>query len=194
MEQETWVQPKCYCGDDGIVRICQFGGRTFVDDKIWCEKHRDEQMESWVAQDYPLLKRGRQEPGLCEYDIRFIIFPLVNRSTFAHSLIISEIAGTKKLALSTGYCEASAIMYALQEPYLNRPITHPVMVNIIKSLGAKIDDVVIDDVREGIYTAKIRITHEREQKRIDLRPSDAIAFAMVANTSLYVAEAISSLL
>jgi uncharacterized protein len=71
-----------------------------------------------------------------------------------------------------------------------RPLTHDLLVNIVEALGAELDSVVISDLRDHTYFAKLRIRQEGEIIEIDSRPSDAIAVAVTCNPPLpiYVSE------
>ena len=68
---------------------------------------------------------------------------------------------------------------------LNRPMTHDLLKNTIESLGAKIEHVVVADLRENTYFASICIDRDGEKTEIDSRPSDAIAVAMRSNAKIF---------
>jgi len=71
-----------------------------------------------------------------------------------------------------------------------RPLTHDLLVNIVEALGAELDSVVISELRDHTYFAKLRVRQDGEIIEIDSRPSDAIAVAVTCNPQLpiYVAE------
>jgi bifunctional DNase/RNase len=69
-----------------------------------------------------------------------------------------------------------------------RPLTHDLVTNAIEQLGGEIQDVVISDLKEHTYFAKLRIRHEGELLEVDSRPSDAIALAVTAKVPIYVSE------
>ena len=76
-----------------------------------------------------------------------------------------------------------------------RPLTHDLMAHILTSLGAKVDRVIINDLKDGTYFARLILSaenelHERKIVEIDARPSDCIALAVQQNAPIYVAEAV----
>jgi bifunctional DNase/RNase len=69
-----------------------------------------------------------------------------------------------------------------------RPLTHDLVANAVEQMGGEIQDVVISDLKEHTYFAKLRIRHEGELIEVDSRPSDAIALAVTAKVPIYVSE------
>jgi hypothetical protein len=69
-----------------------------------------------------------------------------------------------------------------------RPLTHDLITNVVDSLGAELQDIYINELRDHTYFAKLRIRQSGELVEIDCRPSDAIALAVTANVPIYVAE------
>jgi bifunctional DNase/RNase len=66
----------------------------------------------------------------------------------------------------------------------SRPLTHDLLVNLVEQLGGELDSIVISDLRERTYYAKLRIKHEGELIEVDARPSDAIAVAVTCTPPL----------
>ena len=62
-----------------------------------------------------------------------------------------------------------------------RPLTHDLLVNIVEALGAELDSVVISELRDHTYFAKLRVRQDGEMIEIDSRPSDAIAVAVTCD-------------
>jgi hypothetical protein len=67
-----------------------------------------------------------------------------------------------------------------------RPLTHDLMKNIITAFGAELADIIIDDLRDGTFYAKLNI----DNQMIDSRPSDAIALAVRYGVQIYVASSV----
>jgi len=65
-----------------------------------------------------------------------------------------------------------------------RPLTHDLIVSVVENLGAEFQDVVINELREHTYFARLRVRHEGELIEIDARPSDAIAVAVTCQPPL----------
>ena len=65
-----------------------------------------------------------------------------------------------------------------------RPLTHDLIVGVVESLGAEFQDVVISELKEHTYFARLRVRQDGELIEIDARPSDAIAVAVTCNPHL----------
>ncbi len=89
-----------------------------------------------------------------------------------------------------GPFEAHAIVTALNDDTPPRPMTHDLTRNILTRLGVSIDRVVIDDLWQGTFYAKIYLLHGDEEIEIDSRPSDAIALALRFRAPIYMAESV----
>lgn len=90
-----------------------------------------------------------------------------------------------------GPFEAHAIVSALNDDTPPRPMTHDLVRNILTRLGVSIDRVVIDDLWQGTFYAKIYLLHsDDEEIEIDARPSDAIALALRFRAPIYMAESV----
>lgn len=105
----------------------------------------------------------------------------------AYALVLGEIEGNRKLPIIIGSFEAQAIALELEKIQPPRPMTHDLLRDLFESLGAEVLDVVIDELREGTFFAKIRFIHEGEEAQLDARPSDAVALAVRVDAPIYVA-------
>lgn len=83
---------------------------------------------------------------------------------------------------------AYAIMLALENETTDRPFTHDLIKNIIEKLGATVERVVIDDLWQDTFYAKITVVQGDRIIDVDARPSDAIAIALRFRVPIYVAE------
>ncbi|MFN4032607.1 MAG: bifunctional nuclease family protein [Fimbriimonadales bacterium] len=89
-----------------------------------------------------------------------------------------------------GPFEAHAIVAALNEDTPARPMTHDLIRNILTRLGVSIDRILIDDLWQGTFYAKIYLLHGDEEIEIDSRPSDAIALALRFRAPIYMVESV----
>ncbi len=95
------------------------------------------------------------------------------------------------LPIWIGIFEAAAIAMELQQVKPPRPMTHDLIKNIIEKLEAKIQKVIISEVKEGTFFANIEILDKNQKKiSLDARPSDAIALAVRAQVPIFVTEAV----
>jgi len=95
--------------------------------------------------------------------------------------------GDEVLPIWVGKPEANAISLALESVKLPRPMTHDLIKNVLDAIDAKVISVVITDLKENTYFAKIHLTHRDAEITIDARPSDAIALALKAESPIFVA-------
>jgi bifunctional DNase/RNase len=116
-----------------------------------------------------------------------IIISEINESQV---IFLKEIDGTRTFPILIGIWEASSIDRRVKGVVSQRPLTHDLLVNAVESIGGEFQDVVISELREHTYFAKLRVRHEGELVEIDARPSDAIAVAVTCTPALpiYVAE------
>jgi bifunctional DNase/RNase len=105
-------------------------------------------------------------------------------------IYLKEVEGERTFPILIGIFEATSIDRRVKQYQSPRPLTHDLLVNIVESLGAELQDVVISELKEHTYFAKLRVRHEGELVEIDARPSDAIAVAVTCSPQLpiYVAE------
>jgi uncharacterized protein len=109
-----------------------------------------------------------------------------DHSTGAHYLVLEEKAGRRVLPIAIGDDEAQAIMFELRGIKPQRPLTYELMLKLIEQTGNKVDRVVIGDLRDEVYYAKVYLDQGRYV--LDSRPSDAIALAVGADAPIFVAD------
>jgi bifunctional DNase/RNase len=85
---------------------------------------------------------------------------------------------------------AYAISMALENETPDRPFTHDLMKTLLERLGATVDHVIIDDLLQETFYAKVIISHQGRTMEVDARPSDALALALRFRVPIYVAEAV----
>jgi len=94
----------------------------------------------------------------------------------------------KALPIWVGVLEAQAIAMELNGIVSPRPLTHDLMKRIVEELGAEVERVVIEELRENTYYATIHLRRDRGVSKIDSRPSDAIALALRFDRPIFVNE------
>jgi uncharacterized protein len=104
----------------------------------------------------------------------------------AYALILREVNGSRRLPIIIGASEAQSIALEMEGIKPPRPLTHDLMKNIITAFGAELTDIIIDDLRDGTFYAKLNI----DNQMIDSRPSDAIALAVRYGVQIYVATSV----
>lgn len=101
-------------------------------------------------------------------------------------VILKDINNERFLPIWIGPCEAEAITVKLQDMPTPRPLTHDLLRSAIGELGGKIVHILISDLRQEVYYARIVIDIAGEQVEINSRPSDAIALAVRAAVPVFV--------
>jgi bifunctional DNase/RNase len=96
--------------------------------------------------------------------------------------------GTRRLPIIIGAFEAQSIALEMEGIKPPRPLTHDLMKNIIDTFGVSLQDVFINELRDGTFYAKITIEGVSESQEVDSRPSDAIALAVRYGVPIFVAE------
>src|SRR5690606_33129686 len=105
----------------------------------------------------------------------------------AYALVLGEIDGNRRLPIIIGAFEAQAIALELEKIQPPRPMTHDLLRDTLEAVGAEVLDIIIDELREGTFFAKIRFIHDGEEGQLDARPSDAVALAVRMDAPIYVA-------
>ncbi len=105
-------------------------------------------------------------------------------------IYLKEVNGERQFPILIGIFEATSIDRRVKSYRAPRPLTHDLLVNIVEALGAELDSVVISELRDHTYFAKLRLRQDGEIIEIDSRPSDAIAVAVTCDPALpiFVAE------
>ena len=113
---------------------------------------------------------------------------IVITETSDHQVIVlKELEGKRSFPIIIGLNEAWAIDRAVKGITTPRPLTHDLITRIIESLNADVERVVISDLRNNTFYAKIVLRQDGNIVEIDSRPSDAVALAMQKNTPIFVA-------
>jgi bifunctional DNase/RNase len=102
----------------------------------------------------------------------------------AYALILKEVNGLRRLPIIIGAFEAQSIALEMEGIKPPRPLTHDLLKNVMDSLGASLNDVFINELKEGTFYAKLSL----DSQEVDSRPSDAIALAVRYGVPIYVAD------
>jgi len=105
-------------------------------------------------------------------------------------VILREKEAERYLPIWIGPAEADSIAVKLQDVTVPRPLTHDLLRNVLDTLGATVTSIVVCDLRNDTFYAKIMLSVNGEDMEIDSRPSDAIALAVRVKAPIYVEEAV----
>ncbi|MCK7526724.1 MAG: bifunctional nuclease family protein [Ignavibacteriales bacterium] len=108
----------------------------------------------------------------------------------AYAILLKEMEGVRRLPIIIGAFEAQAIALEIEGIKPPRPLTHDLLKQIIDNLGGSVHEVIINELRENTFYAKIVLDVSGLTNEIDARPSDAIALSVRTQTPIYVAESV----
>lgn len=110
----------------------------------------------------------------------------------AYALVLAETGGKRQLPIIIGGFEAQAIAIELEKMTPTRPLTHDLFKNFAVSFSIEVKEVVIYNLIEGIFFAKLICERDGQVTEIDARTSDAIAIGVRFNCPIYTFENILS--
>jgi bifunctional DNase/RNase len=105
--------------------------------------------------------------------------------TGAYALILKEVAGNRRLPIIIGGAEAQAIAIPLEKMTPSRPLTHDLFKSFLDNFDAKLEEIIIYNLVEGIFFAKLICKKGAETIEIDARSSDAVAIALRCEKPIY---------
>ena len=108
------------------------------------------------------------------------------------ALVLGEETGYRRLPIIIGMFEAQAIAIEIEKIIPNRPMTHDLFKSFAQFFDFEIEEIIISDLREGVFFSKIVCTDGLKKVEIDARPSDAIAIGLRFGVSIYTYENILS--
>ena len=108
--------------------------------------------------------------------------------THSYAVVLGEVNGLRRLPIVIGGFEAQAIAVALEKMQPSRPLTHDLMKNFMNAFGVELNEIVINDLQEGIFFSKLVCSTENDTVEIDSRTSDALALAVRFGCPIYTYE------
>ena len=113
---------------------------------------------------------------------------IINETSDQQIIVLKERHGTRGFPIVIGIVEIFAIDRRLKGIKPPRPMTHDLLASVIESLGARVERIVIDDLRNHTFFAKIHLSIDGRTVTVDSRPSDAIALCAAIEAPIFVAE------
>jgi bifunctional DNase/RNase len=101
-------------------------------------------------------------------------------------IVLKDVASDLVLPIWVGMFEANAIALELEKTATPRPMTHDLLQNVTRGLGAEVTRVVVSELRDDTFYALVWMRQGREAVAVDARPSDAIAMALRWDCPIYV--------
>ena len=113
---------------------------------------------------------------------------IINEASDQQIIVLKERNGHRSFPIVIGIVEIFAIDRRLKGIKAPRPMTHDLLDSVIRGFNAKVEKIVIDDLRNHTFYAKIHLSSNGKTVKIDSRPSDAIALGTATKAPIYVAE------
>ncbi len=110
----------------------------------------------------------------------------------AYAILLKEIEGARRLPIIIGAFEAQAIALEMEGIKPPRPLTHDLLKTLVDNLGANVVEIIVNELKENTFYAKIVLEASGLTNEIDARPSDAIALAVRTYAPIYVNETVMS--
>jgi hypothetical protein len=108
--------------------------------------------------------------------------------TGSFALVLGETEGNRRLPIIIGMFEAQAIAIEIEKIVPNRPMTHDLFKSFASAFHFHVEEIVISDLKEGVFFAKIVCTDGLKKSEIDARPSDAIAVGLRFDAPIFTFE------
>jgi len=105
-------------------------------------------------------------------------------------ILLKELDSERQLPIWIGPFETDAIVVELQKVETARPLTHDLLKNVIQELGGSVSHVLVNELRDDYFTARVFIDQNGSLVDIDARPSDAIALAVRAKVPIFVSKGV----
>jgi len=113
---------------------------------------------------------------------------IIDEQSDQQVIVIKERNSNRSFPIVIGIVEILAIDRRLKGIKPPRPMTHDLLGSVIEGLGAKLEKIVINDLRHHTFYAKIHLSLNGQTVEVDSRPSDAIALGVACDAPIYVAE------
>lgn len=114
----------------------------------------------------------------------------VSLMNYQRVVILKEKAADRYLPIWIGPAEADAIAVKLQGASVPRPLTHDLLSSVVEALGASVKSIIVNDLKNDTFYAKIILNVDGKQLEVDSRPSDALALAVRVEVPIFVEDSV----
>ncbi|WP_299759567.1 bifunctional nuclease family protein [uncultured Pontibacter sp.] len=112
--------------------------------------------------------------------------------TGSFALVLGEREGNRRLPIIIGMFEAQSIAIQIEKINPNRPLTHDLFKSFAEEMDVRVTEIMISDLKEGVFYSKIVCTNGSKEFELDARPSDAIAIGLRFGVPIYTVESVLS--
>ena len=115
---------------------------------------------------------------------------VISETSDQQVIVLREKDGERSFPIIIGIFEAVSIDRHIKNITIPRPLTHDLIENVIRGMGGELERIVVNDLQENTFYARIHVSRDGAEIEIDARPSDAIALSVRAGCPLYVEESV----
>ena len=117
---------------------------------------------------------------------------LIEKAPGPVPIVLLEDEAKRMMPIYIGISEAISINSALNHEIPPRPMTHDLFVSLVTHLDSTIDDILIDELNEGVYYARMTVSMDGKRFELDARPSDCIAIALRCGAPIHIRDSVLS--
>jgi len=117
---------------------------------------------------------------------------LIEKAPGPVPIVLLEDEAKRMMPIYIGISEAISINSALNHEIPPRPMTHDLFVSLLTRLDSTIDDILIDELNEGVYYARMIVSMDGKRFELDARPSDCIAIALRCGAPIHIRDSVLS--
>jgi len=172
---------------------CLIVGLVFVGASVFLPGRLTNAVRQVANDEFARKARALTEPeAVEEYTLVEMVIETVGMSKVDSQpiVVLKEKAGERYLIISIGFAEANAIAVIIEGVSVPRPLTSDLLCSIMNRLGASVESIIINDIRDRTFYANIILKSNWTEMKVDSRPSDAIAIAVRTGVPIYVEEAV----
>lgn len=129
------------------------------------------------------LQANQHEDSIQEMEIKGIGFDQTLKTPV---VLLTNKEGSSVLPIWIGLCEARSIELGLSDKVAPRPLTYDLIAAIVRTMNAKVERIVIVDLRDQVFYSQVELSVDGKVSKIDARPSDAIALASRMGSPIFV--------
>jgi uncharacterized protein len=123
--------------------------------------------------------------GMKKIELEIVALSHSITQTHSYAVVLGEVNGLRRLPIVIGGFEAQAIAVALERMQPSRPLTHDLLKNFMNAFNVDLQEIIINDLQEGIFYSKLVCVNEHDTVEIDSRTSDALALAVRFGCPVY---------
>jgi uncharacterized protein len=173
------------CPERAVFHIAWAEMRKCIREQHLCERHATIALTNLRFENaFRSNATGIVEGARC-FDVCLVVISEINEQQVVY---LHEVGSEKFFPILIGIFEASAIDRLLKGMRPPRPLTHEMAFSLIGALAGKLEDVYFSRLEDHTYFTELRIRQNFQIIPVDVRPSDAINMAILANAPIYIAE------